>query len=121
MSLPRSVELSPRGPTGVEAGGLQSVVWAACHLKHRHRVCTEKGGQWKGKLCGSGSLCGRNHPLEPSEISLLAYGSIVDFLLYEGAELLQAPALKNLCCSHGCGCPAQLGIITIIVIITAFC
>ena len=46
VSLPRSVELSPRGPTGVEAGGLQSVVWAACHLKHRHRVCTEKGGQW---------------------------------------------------------------------------
>ena len=40
---------------------------------------------------------------------------------YEGAELLQAPALKSLCCSHGCGCPAQLGIITIIVTITAFC
>lgn len=45
MSLPRSVEVSSQLPTGVEAGGLQSFVWAACHFKHRHGVCTEGGGQ----------------------------------------------------------------------------
>lgn len=88
VSLPRSVSLAA-GITGVEAGG--------CSLSPGLRATSNTGtGSAQRKdsresSAGQGAHVGGTIPWSCLE-SLLAYGSIVHFLLDEGAELLQAPA-----------------------------
>lgn len=105
------------GPLGSKLGG--------CSLSSGLRATSNTGtgsaqrkDSGRRSSAGQGAHVGGTIPRSCLE-SLLAYGSIVHFLLDEGAELLQAPALKSPCCSHGCGCPAQLTVITTVTI-TAF-
>lgn len=108
-----------RGPLGSKLGGcsLSSGLRATSNTGTGSAQRKEDSG--RGSSAGQGAYVGGTIHRAVWNLSAGLWEHCV-LSAYEGAELLQAPALRSLCCSHGCGCPAQLGIITIIVTITAF-